>query len=352
VTLRIGIIGCGFIGTIHSLALRALVAGGAVDARVVATCDADVRRAEAFARPHGAGLATTDAGELLAEVDAVWICTPTATHPALVAAAAGRGVAVFCEKPLAVDLPSAARLVDDVAVAGVAAQVGLVLRSAPAMVALHDLVQGGSLGRPMAVVFRDDQYLPTQGQYASTWRGDVAQAGGGTLLEHSIHDVDVLRWLLGDPVDVSARTACMAGLPGIEDVASVTLTFASGATASLTSVWHQVLTRPSSRRIEVLCEDGLAWIGGDEWDGPLEVLTGAGLEVRPTPPDPDVAALPVSAPWRQVVVQYAPQANAFLRAVRDGTAPRPDLATGLAAHRLVDAAYRSAAAGGHPVAST
>ena len=53
------------------------------------------------------------------------------------------------------------------------------LRSAPVFRALRDLVQGGTLGAPMAAVFRDDQYFPIQGTYASQWRADAAQAGGG-----------------------------------------------------------------------------------------------------------------------------------------------------------------------------
>lgn len=141
----------------------------------------------------------------------------------------------------------------------------------------------------------------------------------------------------------------MAGLPGIEDLAVVTLTFPSGAVASLTSVWHQVFTRPSARRIEVLCEDGLAWVGDDEWGGPLETLTGVGPEVRPTPPPVWVEALPVRGNWRRVVAQYAPQARSFLDALVGGTTPQPGIATALAAHRLADAGYRSAASGGTPV---
>ena len=60
--------------------------------------------------------------------------------------------------------------------------------------------RAASSAAPLATVLRDDQYFPIQGFYGSTWRKDVAHAGGGTLIEHSIHDIDVLRWLLGDPV--------------------------------------------------------------------------------------------------------------------------------------------------------
>ena len=66
-----------------------------------------------------------------------------------------------------------------------------------------------------------------------------------------IHDIDVLRWLLGDPVQLTAHTANRFGHDGIEDTAAVQFTYADGSVAQLTSIWHQVLTRESSRRLEV-----------------------------------------------------------------------------------------------------
>ena len=345
-TVRIGLVGCGFIAALHSRSLKALTAGGLIDAEVVATCDLDRSRAEAFAAASDA-FATTDPAEVVAEADAVYVCTPTSSHRPLLELAAGAGRAVFCEKPLATTLADAEAMA--LAAAAVPNQVGLVLRTAPAYRALVDLVTGGTLGRPLAAVFRDDQYWPTQGQYASTWRGDVAVAGGGTLLEHSIHDLDVLRWLFGDAESVTARTANFAGHPGVEDVAVATLRFGGGVTASLTSVWHQVMSRPSTRALEVLCEHGVVAVG-DEHAGPLVVTTDDGTRTVTCEPPPEVADLPVDDRWRRAVAAYAPQALAFVTAVADGRPPAPDLGVALAAHRLADAVYRSAAAEGAPVA--
>jgi predicted dehydrogenase len=201
----------------------------------------------------------------------------------------------------------------------------------------------------MAVVFRDDQYLPHQGQYAAEWRADVTIAGGGTLLEHSIHDLDVLRWLLGDVASVSAQTGNWAGHPGIEDLAVATLRFESGAVASLTSVWHQILTRPSTRSLEVICERGIAAVHGDEWYGPLQVISDDGNETRHLEPPAWVADLPIDERWHRYAGAYAPQALAFLTAVADGRRPEPGLDVAVAAHRVADAVYRSAALGGAPV---
>jgi len=348
VTTKIGIIGCGFITMLHSRAIKGLVDADLVDAAVVAACDTDLARAQTVARAHGADVATTDPAALLAAVDAVWICTPTVSHRELVEQAAAAGVAIFCEKPLAFTADDAAAMA--AAAAAVPSQVGLVLRTSPVLMVMRDLVRSGDLGRAMAVVFRDDQYLPNQGQYASEWRADVAIAGGGTLIEHSIHDLDVLRWILGDATSVSARTSSFAGHPGIEDVAVATVAFESGATATLTSVWHQILSRPSTRAIEVLCERGIVSIDGDEFTGPLRLVSDGRTESWACPPEPWVLDLPIDEPWKRYAGTYAPQARAFLDAVAEGRAPTPSLDVAVAAHRLADAVYASAALGGAPIA--
>jgi predicted dehydrogenase len=347
-TTRIGIVGCGTIAQAHSRSLKALIKGGLVDAAVVATYDIDVTRAESFARAHGAEVAV-GADALLDRVDAVWVCTPTSHHRAVVEGAARRGVAVFCEKPLAPTLADAEAMTSAVVDAGVPAQVGLVLRTAPVFVALRDVLASDRLGRTMAAVFRDDQFFPIQGHYASTWRSDVTVAGAGTLLEHSIHDVDLLRFCIGEITEVSARTANYAGHEGIEDVAVATLSFASGATASLISVWHDVLTRPSGRRVEVFCERGLAWLD-DDYSGPLHIETSAGAEVIACPPPAWVTELPWSHEQVMIVVSNYVEANRnFLDALASGAPPWPGLGEGLIAHRLVEAVYRSGREGG-PVA--
>ena len=153
-----------------------------------------------FADALAAGDAVVaDAAEVARRCDAVWVCTPTVGAPGAVDEALGRRARRVLREaarrgpgraPRRWSRPSAA--------AGVPAQCGLVLRSAPVFRALRDLVQGGTLGAPMAAVFRDDQYFPIQGTYASQWRADVAQAGGGCLIEHSIHDVDILRFCFGE----------------------------------------------------------------------------------------------------------------------------------------------------------
>ena len=348
-TVNVGIIGCGWIGGVHSRALRALIRAGVVDAEVVAACDVDADRAGAFAQVHGAAVASSDPGDVIAAADAVWICTPTSTHRALVEQAVAAGRAIYCEKPLAPTMTDVLAMAELVNAAGVPNQVGLVMRSEAPIATLQRLANGDSaLGRPMAAVFRDDQYFPIQGRYASQWRSDVSVAGGGTLIEHSIHDLDVLAWVLGDVTEVMCRTSNYAGHPGIEDVAVVTLIHESGATSSLVSVWHQVMTRPSIRRIEVFCERALLWLD-DDGMGPVHVEQSTGSQqVEARTGEGLIGGLSLPDEYREGLAPYVVADRDFIDAVAAGRPPAPGFEVALAAHRVADAAYRSAALGGMP----
>ena len=340
--VRVGFLGAGFIATYHGKSLRR----GGGDHRIAAVYDIDPARTEAFAAASGATPMGSE-DEVLDAVDAVYICTWTSEHPRLVAKAAARGLGVFCEKPLATDLASARALTGSVLAAGVVNRVGLVLRSSPAMLELRHQLEDPRNGRVQAVVFRDDQYLPVQGMYGSTWRGDPSRAGAGTLLEHSIHDVDALEWLLGPIASVSARSSTFHGDEPIEDTVVATFETAAGAQVSLTSVWHQLLARPSLRRMEILCEKAFLTLEGDVF-GP----------VTWTRDDGDAGSLANDDLFDAVIARQGGVLHnhdrAFVEAVAAGqVVPQdddPDVRTALRAHVLVDAAYRSAAAGGTPIA--
>lgn len=342
--LRIGLLGCGLIGRTHATGL-----GHSPDAAIVAVHDTDRDRAEALARdfsPLGARAVKGGPEEVLAAVDAVYVCTWTSAHPELVKAAASAGLAVFCEKPLARTLDEAVDMTAAVAEAGVVNQVGLVLRHSPAFRLLQVLINRPEIGPIMNVVFRDDQYLPTQGLYRSTWRGDHDKAGGGTLLEHSIHDLDLLEWMLGPIADVSARMGSVHGLSGIDDQATVTLTADSGAQAALVSVWHDVLTRPSQRQVEVFTRGGYFSLEGD-WNGPIV------YDLAESPAGPARSGTYRGRSLLEACAElgrdgFQPDVD-FVDAVLDGRPATPDFTVALQAHRLADAAYRSSAAGGDTI---
>lgn len=336
-TIRIGFFGAGFIAGLH----RWLLSSSGVDHAIVAVHDPDGARARAFAAATDARVVDED--ELLDLVDAVYVTTWTSEHPRLVEKAAARGRAVFCEKPLAVNAILAERMLEAVRSAGVVHQVGLILRFLPPQRMLRHLIRDERAGRVLTVVFRDDQFIPIQGHYASTWRSDPAKCGRGALLEHSIHDLDILQWWLGPVASLSAVMREFHGHPKIEDLAAVRLDFASGAVASLTSVWHDILERPSQRRVEVFCERLHAVIEGD-LAGPVRwQFTGEAEQ--------ELSGQALVETLRERGDEPLNPAAGFLAAVRDGTRADPDFAEALPAHQLADAAYASAEAGGARVAS-
>jgi predicted dehydrogenase len=332
--LRIGFLGAGLIATYHSKSLKRS------GARVVraGVFDPDSQRAAAFAAASGHTVSAS-VDEVLDGCDAVYICTWTNSHPGLLETATARGLHVFCEKPLAFTADEAQRMAEQADTAGVTHQVGLVLRRSPAYLWAKQLIDEPMAGRVMTVVFRDDQFIPIQGHYASTWRGDKALVGAGTLLEHSIHDVDMLHFLVGDIELLSAQTANFHELDGIEDVATASMRFATGATGVLNSVWHDNLARPSLRRVEVFCERRHIVIEGDDWFGPVSWTDADGTSGSL---EGDALATAVE-PIRDG--SDNPDGE-FVRAVLEGRAATPDLHTAVAAHRVVDAMYASAAAGG------
>ena len=335
---RVGFLGAGLIATYHSKSLR--VSGEPFERAGVYDPDRD--RAEAFARASGSTACASEE-EVLDGCDAVYLCTWTSEHPRLVAAAAERGLAVFCEKPLATTLDGARAMAATVERAQIPNQVGLVLRRSPAFAVLRDLVHAPEAGRVMSVVFRDDQYIPVRGMYASTWRGEVDKVGAGTLLEHSIHDVDLLEATIGPIADVSARSAEFHGLTGIEDLVVVNVAFAGGAIGSLTSIWHDIDARGSLRRVEVFCERLLVTVEGD-WFGPVSWERADGSRGSLEGDELVAAAERLLPPGED----RNPD-GAFLRAIRDGRPCAPDFATAVRAHEVTEAIYESARRGGAPI---
>ncbi len=332
-TVRVGFLGAGNIARYHAGNVVDAIAAGEVDAAIAGVHDpADDGRAGTFAERFGGEIAASPRA-LVDRSDVVYVCTWTAAHPELVELAVSAGRAVFCEKPLGVDLASARRVHDALVASDRPHQVGLVLRRSPAFTVLRALVQDPAAGQPMAMVFRDDQYIPIQGAYASTWRGDRSLAGSGVLMEHSIHDIDLIEWILGPIGRLSATMANHHGIGGVEDVATLSFETASGASGSLVTVWHDVLSRPSQRWVEVICGARVCrlegeWTGTVSWedaDGQHELVDDL-LLAHATAEHPEAAN---------------PDA-AFLAAVARDERPWPDARHALRAHEVIDAAHRAA----------
>ncbi len=340
-SFRIGFFGAGLIARYHAASLRAAEVERTHGLQLAAVVDPDGPRAEAFAAQFGAAVTTEEA--LLDGVDAVYVATWTSEHERLVEAAAARGLPIFCEKPLGVDLASARRMTETVQRAGVTNQVGLVLRSTTGFNLYRRLVRRPEAGRIMTVLFRDDQMIPVGNMYGSTWRGDRARAGAGTLIEHSIHDLDLLEWICGPVATITAHQGNFHGFEGIEDTVAVSFALLHGGTGVLSSTWHDIEGRGSCRRFEIFTERGRFEADGNAAEAVRWQYHGAEHE-----------ASEGSGPHRRALGDDAPgnADRAFVEAAVERRPATPDFTVALRAHELVDAVYRSARNGGVPVSVT
>ena len=350
--LRLGIVGCGSIARAHAAALRFLSDDGIV--RVVAAADPDPAGVEQVAQIYGPIDHTGADGRAVFEhpdVDAVVNITPTRFHLEYIAAIAAAGKPCFTEKPLAPTFDVVQDIVGIVRAAGIPVQVGFQSRFHPLIRRIRAMVSSGEVGAPMAYTLRDDQFWPTGAVVPghSNWRSNRAEAGGGALLEHSIHSCDILIWLFGPVERVYATTRSMFGY-SVEDTATLTIEHRSGVIGNLVTVFNGVQHR-EERRFEVFFEQASLECTTDFVIGAPEdsFLVHRGDE--PHAERFDVAALRRETfaadgfdPDRLVFVYQYFAHHAFASALQEGRAPSPDVSDALRAHALVEAAYRSAAA--------
>lgn len=352
--ISIGIFGAGLIGRAHSLMLRLIAERTGNSVRVGAVYDTARSAAERLAALWDGARAARSAEEILDDesIGAVFICTPTAAHRALCIAAARAGKHIFCEKPLAMSAAEAAEMRAEIERAGVISQVGLVLRFSPVYTVIRALAGEPAAGRMLAVTMRDDQDFPIRGAHPSAWRNDPAETAGGTLAEHSVHDLDILGWMFGPIQRIYCRTRRLNAAAGIEDSAFTSLEFAGGFHGHLTSIWHHVLNRPSNRRLEVFTENMFLACDHDI-SGPIAIQRGEGMEERITEDEVMrrfagilLGERPYLSSVRELFpVAYAVEDAAFLAAIRGETRVDPEFSAGVRAQQLVEAAYESARLG-------
>ena len=201
------------------------------DGEVAAVMSSSAERARSYAAENGIPAAFSSLSDLLAaDIDAVYISTTNELHLEQALAAAAAGKHVLCEKPLALTTADARRIVDACAKAGVMMGTNHHLRNAGAHRAMREAIAAGRIGRPVAARVFHSVYLPENLQ---GWRITKPEAGGGVVLDITVHDADTLRFVLGDdPVEIAAftQTAGMAG-GGLEDGAMCVWRFRSGLIA-------------------------------------------------------------------------------------------------------------------------
>lgn len=214
--LRVAAIGVGSLGRHHGRNYAELGRAGRVD--VIGVCDLDADTAEAVGRENNVDY-FTDWRQLLNKVDAVSIATPTETHCDIACAFLEKGVNVLVEKPIAMTLEEADKMIAAANASGAKLMVGQLERFNPAMAALRPRVT-----KPLYFEIHRVSPFPNRSL-------DV-----DVVLDVMIHDLDAVQWLVGEDVKVSAIHA--VGIPVISDkvdAANARIEFENGAVANITA---------------------------------------------------------------------------------------------------------------------
>ncbi len=237
--LRLGFAGLGWIGAMRMDAVAA--SGRAV---VAALCDPSEACLSAAAARHGEAVAFADYDEMLSRaeqlgLDGVVIATPNSLHAPQAIAALERGLAVFCQKPLALNAAEARAIVDAARRADRRLGVDYSYRYTDGVQALRSMVRSGELGRIFAIETAfHNAYGP-----GKAWCHDPAIAGGGALLDLGVHLIDLCLWILDSHGVRSVRGgAFRRGEPlggrGIDDFAIAQLELDDGVLVHLAVSWN------------------------------------------------------------------------------------------------------------------
>lgn len=291
--VRVAVIGAGLIAQRAHLPAYA----AAEEAELAAIVSGHRETAEAAARQFGNPLVldSWEAAVADPDIDAIDICTPNSLHATIAIAAAKAGKHVLVEKPMATSLSEADAMIAAARKAGVLLAVAHNLRFVPIYSAMQQLLADGAIGRIFSArgVFMHagpDEFWGA----TSDWFWREGEAGGGSLLDMGIHMIDLLRWMVGRPVqEVSAMTARVLKPTYADDNAMTVMRFEGDILASVQSSWS---ARPlPDRQIAIHGELGNLMMGrSSEEPLVLNLQDGAGAR-RVLPPIP--AASPFGDPF-------------------------------------------------------
>jgi inositol 2-dehydrogenase len=226
--IKVGVIGCGRIGIVH---LEAITKAPGVKAVIVS--NPTVSKAEKAALQYNVPRFTNDAMEVITdpEVDAVWICSPSQYHAEQIKACAANGKHVFCEKPIATDLPETVEAINACNEAGVKLMIGLQRRFDQNFLRVKNAIVNKEVGQSIMIKLCSRDPSPPPFEYV--------KGGGGIFADMAVHDLDMSRFLAGDdPIDILAIGSChidksISTLPGSEkfDTASCLVRYPNGVQA-------------------------------------------------------------------------------------------------------------------------
>jgi myo-inositol 2-dehydrogenase / D-chiro-inositol 1-dehydrogenase len=318
--MKFGIIGAGRIGKIH---------GGNVAARrdsaVLYVADADPAAATSLAETTGANTGSVEDILGSKEVDAVAICSPTDTHADLIERSARAGKAIFCEKPIDLDVKRVRSCLDVVRQTGATLMIGFNRRFDSNFASLQERIAEGAIGslEILSITSRDPSPPPLS----------YIGRSGGLFRDMMIHDFDMARFLLGeDPVSVSAMGSALVdkaiGEAGDIDTAVVIMETRSGKVAQISN--SRRATYGYDQRVEAHGDKGMVRVANVR-ETTIELAGAHGY----------TSDRALNFFLERYENAYRNELDAFVTAVKAGAKPHPDGEDGLKAIVIADAAYQS-----------
>lgn len=312
--------GAGRIGAIHAANIA-----GHPGARLRYVVDVNEAAARTLADSYGAEVASVEAALTDPEVDAVVIASSTDTHADLIEASARAGKAIFCEKPVDLDLARVEACLAVVKAEGVPLALAFNRRFDPSFAALKNRLAAGEIGEleMISITSRDPSPPPIS----------YVKVSGGLFRDMMIHDFDVARWLLAEePIEVTAAASCLIdpeiGQAGDVDTALVTLRTANGRLCQISN--SRRAAYGYDQRIEVHGSKGMLR-AENHLPTSVESATEAGVS----------RDKPLYFFLERYAAAYRSELEAFIGAVSSGNAPSPGGDDGYAALRLAEAAVAS-----------
>lgn len=363
-------VGYGGIGRVHAMAYRDITFHYGLPAnqiQIVGVATSRRESAEKAAAEIGCEFYTDDYRALLSrdDVDVIDCCTPNNAHEAVILAAAAAGKPIYCEKPLAVDLDQARRIVAAVEQAGIKTQMTFNFRYFPALMRARQLIEAGFLGRIFSFRGRylRSSYISAEKPY--TWRLSKAHSGGGALFDLGSHLLDLVYFLLGDFGSVQAKLETLIPqrplAPGssemvtvdVDDLALLHLKMASGVFGAL-EISRMGTGVTNDFQLEIAGDKGAIRFNVDEpsWlevydvrdaDQPLGGMRGfrkvEAVQRYEGAKAPDWTMAP------GFLRTHAECQYQFLKAVSEGRQPTPSFADGLRIQAVMAAAQQASAEG-------
>lgn len=323
-TTKFAVLGAGRIGQVHAQAISSVAS-----AQLVAIAEPFAEAAKAMHDKYGCAIQTID--EILgnSEIDAVVICTPTDTHSNLIEQFCRAGKAVFCEKPVDLDVARANECMKVVEETNGKLMVGFNRRFDPDFMALKKAVDDGAIGNVemITITSRDPGAPPA----------DYIKRSGGIFRDMTIHDFDIARWLLGEEVETVFASASVLvdpeiGKLGDYDSANIILKTASGKQAVITN--SRRATYGYDQRIEVHGSKG-AVTANNTAQNNVTIATAKGYTDAPL----------LDFFMSRYTAAYANEIALFVDAIENNKAMPVNGNDGLLALALAEAASQSAKSG-------